>query len=470
MVSAASVQEGQPFTLNASGSTVSTGAAVTFAWTQVSGPAVTISNPTSATLNLTVPEVTADTAAQFQVSVTGSGVTAVANATVTFANIAQTPMYNGGSQVLRTLSFDQPVRRLFGDQSWAIAGVSANATDPLTFLDVSALPSGDLQATASQLETLLPETQTRRVGSLPAAGTDKHFAILDEAANRFRVMARTTAGLLQPRAGSDFAVPAPCGWSHGNIRGGTSFYVGTRTGFYAYYFASANTPPTMVTSMTNGRPACALVSPRLTLAGEEFPDTVLPPPFPFLPEYFDAVTLDASNNTLNVYRFGVVPGPGYHMVSSVPVQLNALNQLKLVAWTEIGPYGIVGLNTGMALVFSDGRHAGEHRLVIVGFDQAHQLVQTTYNLGLGVPVQVFTENLDGDTANPEIAILKSTSPQVEIYESGSTTGGVTPLTGPYYHEVGLGAVQVARSLLIGQTGMSVVFPEKKQIKVIGSLP
>lgn len=466
VLSGTSVQEGQPFTLNASGSSVSTGAAVTYAWTQVSGPAVTISNPASATLNLVVPEVTADTAAQFQVTVTGSGVSAISNANLTFANIAQTPMYNGGSQVLRTLSFDQPVRRLFGDQTWAIAGVSANATDPLTFFDVSALPSGELQATPSQLANLPPETQTRRVTILPNEGTDKHFAVLDEAAGSFRIMARTAAGLVQHRVNSFFNVTDPCGWSHGSVRGGQAFYVGARDGFSIYYFGSTNTPPMRVRAISAFRPSCALVAPRLTLSGAEFPDTVFPPPGSFQPEYFDTITFDHTANMLSVFRFAM----GSPSLSSVAVQLNSVNPLQLVAWTELSAYGIVGQNTGMALVFSDGKHAGEHRLVIVGFDETHKLVQTTYNLGLGVPVQVFTENLDGDTANPEIAILKSTSPQVEIYESGSTTGGVTPLSGPYYLEVGLGATQAARSLLIGQTGMSVVFPEKKQIKVVGSLP
>lgn len=468
VLSATSVQEGQPFTLNASGSSVSTGAAVTYAWTQVSGPAVTISNPTSATLNLVVPEVTADTAAQFQVSVTGSGVTGIANANLTFANIAQTPMYNGGSQVLRTLSFDQPVRRIFGDQTWAIAGVSPNATDPLTFFNVSALPSGDLQATTSQLANQAQATQTRRVTSLPNEGTDKHFAVLDEAGNRFRIMARTAAGLVQPRTSSDFSVTAPCGWSHGSVRGGTAFYVGTRTGFGVYYFGSS-LAPSLVASVNTGKPTCVLVSPRMQIAGGEFPDTVFPPPGSFRPEYFDTITLDTSNNSLTVYHYfsGTL---AYEPSLTTPVQLNATKPLQLVAWTELAYLGGVGANTGMALVFSDGMHAGEHRLVVVGFDATHTLVQTTYNLGLGVPVQVFTENLDADSANPEIAILKSTSPQVEIYETGSTTGGVTPLAGPYYLEVGLGAAQAARSLLIGQTGMSVVFPEKKQIKVIGSLP
>lgn len=467
-VSAINIQEGQPFTLNASGSSVSTGAAVTYSWTQLSGPQVTITNPTSAILNLTAPEVTADTVAQFEVTVTGSGATARGLAPVTFANIAQTPVYNGGSQVLKTLSFDQPVRRLFGDQTWAIAGVSATATDPLTFLDVSALPSGELQATTSQLASLSQATQTRRTTILPNEGTDKHFAILDGAGKSFRIMARTAAGLIQPRINSTFTtLDEPCGWSHGSVRGGPAFYVGTPTGFNIYYFGSTNTPPMLVRSISSFRPSCALVAPRLTLAGAEFPDTVLPPPGTFQPEYFDTITFDHTANALNVIQYS----PGSPSFSSIPVQLNALDPLlPLVAWTELPAYGIVGQNTGMALVFSDGKHAGVHRLVVVGFDATHKLVQTTYNLGLGVPVQVFVENLDADTANPEIVILKSTSPQVEIYESTSTTGGVTPLTGPFYLEVGLGATQAARSLLIGQQGMSVVFPEKKQIKVIGALP
>lgn len=446
---------------------------MTFSWTQVSGPTVTIANPNTAKLDLNAAEVTADEAAQFRVTVNAGALVSQATVNVTFANIAQTPVYNGGAQVLATVDFSVPVRRVFGDASWAIAGVSATPTDPLSFLDFSNAPSGGLQVAPSQLENLPTAAIVKRVAPLPGAGTDTHFGILEEAANRFRIMTRTAVGAILPRAGSDFSVQSPCWFSHGFWRGGRAVYVGTRTGFSVFNFAFLPpTPPSFAGSVVSQKPFCAVIAPRMTISGAEFPDTA-PTPAPFTPEFFDVIALDQSANAFHVYRHtgGATGIANYQQVGApIPVQLNATKPLPLMGLTEISLTGGIGFNTAMALIFSDGAHAGEHRLVIVGFDASHTLVQNTYSLGLGVPVQVFTDNLDGDTLQPEIVVLKSTSPQVEIYETASTTGGATPLTGPAFLEVGLGATQAARSLMMNLQGMTVVFPDKKQIKVIDSLP
>jgi hypothetical protein len=472
-VSAASVQEGQPFSVDASASTTNSGSPLTYAWTQIAGPAVTMANPNTAKLDLSAPEVTADAPAQFRVTVNAGALVSQATVNVTFANIAQTPTYNGGAQVLATVNFNIPVRRVFGDGGWGIAGASLTPTDPLTFLDFSTSPTGELQVAPSQLENLSLATVVKRVAPLPGAGTDTHFGILDEAANRFRIMTRTAAGAILPRAGSDFFVQSPCWFSHGFWRGGRAFYVGTRTGFSVFNFAFLPpTPPSFAGSVVSQKPFCAVIAPRVTIHGTEFPDTA-PTPAPFTPEFFDVIALDQSRNEFNIYRnSGAISGvANYQQLGQpVPVQLNATKPLQLKGLVEISQLGGIGFNTGMALIFSDGVHAGEHRLVIVGFDANHTLVQQTYNLGLGVPVQVFTDNLDGDTLQPEIVVLKSTSPQVEIYETASTAGGVTPLTGPSFLEIGLGATQAARSLMMNLPGMTVVYPEKKQVKVIDNLP
>jgi len=467
--SAASVQEGQPFSVDASASTTNTGSALTYAWSQIAGPTITISNPNTAKLDLNAPEVAADEQAQFRVTVNAGAVVSQATVNVTFSNIAQTPTYGGGAQVLATATFTIPVRRVFGDGGWGMAGVAATPADPLSFLDFSTSPTGELLVAPSQLENLPQAAIVRRVAPLPNAGTDTHFAILQEATNRFRIMTRTITGAILPRAGSDFLINAPCGFSHGFARGGRAFYVGTRTGFSVYNFSFVGMPPFFSGSITTGKPFCALVAPRVTITGAEFPDTVVAP---FSPEYFDVIALDATTNRLHIFRHSGPPGgfANYSEISSVPVQLNATKPLQLVHAVEISLLGGIGFNSAMAMVFSDGTHAGEHRLVVVGFDAAHTLVQETYPLGLGIPVQVFTDNLDSDTLQPEIVILKSTSPQVEIYETTSVAGGVSPLTGPAYLEVGLGATQAARSLMMNLQGMTVVFPEKKQVKVIDSLP
>jgi len=67
-------------------------------------------------------------------------------------------------------------------------------------------------------------------------------------------------------------------------------------------------------------------------------------------------------------------------------------------------------------------------------------------------------------------VLKSSSPQVEIFEP-TGQGNLLNLTGPFYLEVGLGASSAVRTrALNGLFGMMIAYPDKKQVKVIGVLP
>jgi hypothetical protein len=93
-----------------------------------------------------------------------------------------------------------------------------------------------------------------------------------------------------------------------------------------------------------------------------------------------------------------------------PRRPTATKPLKLVTWMAIDPSGSLSALTSLALVFSDGVHNGEHKLVIAGLDGSKNVVQQTYNLGLGVPVQVLTDGLGGNLFFPEVVVIKSTSP------------------------------------------------------------
>lgn len=63
------VTEGQPFTLDASGSTDANGDALSFEWRQTAGPVVQIASPTNPTLELVAPLLDADEALSFELTV-----------------------------------------------------------------------------------------------------------------------------------------------------------------------------------------------------------------------------------------------------------------------------------------------------------------------------------------------------------------------------------------------------------------
>lgn len=90
---AQTVNEGAVVSLTGSGSDPDGGAIVSYAWTQTSGPTVTLSSTTVTNPTFTAPQVSADTVLTFQLTVTdNNGATsAPAATTVTVKNVAPSP-------------------------------------------------------------------------------------------------------------------------------------------------------------------------------------------------------------------------------------------------------------------------------------------------------------------------------------------------------------------------------------------
>lgn len=182
---------------------------------------------------------------------------------------------------------------------------------------------------------------------------------------------------------------------------------------------------------------------------------------------------NSSANTVDVFR--QVPGTHvfdnqYHLTQSVPVLLESDTPLSVVDSAEIQlPSG----NVGMALVFTDGEHEGNHRLLVTGLDADYNVLQEVYSWPIGVPGAIIQESFDNDSI-PEFLIVSPTSPQAIIFEVASMTGNqpnqlvyldVLKMDPPYFAEIGLGASMALTHTDRGpELGTIIAYPKKGEVK------
>jgi hypothetical protein len=444
--SAASVQEGQPFSIDASASTVTNGSAPTFAWTQVSGPQVTIASANTAKLDLTAVEVTADTVAQFRVTVTSGTVTSQATVDVTFANIAQTPVFATLTPAANTTfnaSFSGAVETILGNWSFGLVGTTTAAGGPITL-------SGFQQTGIQVIATVAPFagsfTQPVKFDMDPSQpiGTSFDFdapfmMIMEESANRFRVVRKSPGGAYALPF-MDRTISRPCGTFYPFVdppaAGGNTVIIGQRE--QGFSILSLDAAGTLYQQVSTGKSLCTLVTAETPVNSTS--SSYIGVPQPAMP---DVIAIDTTANT--VYRFGASTGDPnlYELKAEAPVQLQSTAPLNFVAATPIRFVDTAGSyfgHAGLALVYTDGQHAGQHRLVLVGLTATgHNIFQSTRSWTTGVPSDVIQDNLDGDS-RPEIVVISSSSPQAIVFETTSSMPVSLPLT-PSFVEIGLGATE-----------------------------
>ncbi len=453
------IKEGRPFTLDAAGSTASDGSALSYTWTQVSGPAVTILDASNAQLTLSAAEVTADTPAQFRLTAKAGAVQSEALVNVTFANVQLTPMFKNGSRELAQVKLDVKPRDLHQFGHALLLGSSDEADAPRLFTDFRTYDN-NLIITPSKLPTLAPEASLNPVTYIVPASDywGPHLAVLDEKANRVRIFSReVSSGDII--TGTDLTLSAPCAVGQATVVSGLGLIIGQKAGFTVLNGSSGATQ--IYRTVNTGRPACAVLSPRQPINGGTFGST-----WPALPPL---ITLDTDSNELSVYRATDTSGMAqYQLLQKTAVQLNSTKPLKLVTWTT----GSGQVSNAMALVFSDGEYEGEHRLVIVGLDGSHALVQRTHTWVGGAPKSIILGNLDGDLAYPEVVIISPDSPQAAVFESSTVINSIGPLGPPTYFEIGLGATAALPTFndVLQTGGTLVAFAEQRLIKVIGTAP
>ncbi len=454
------IKEGRPFTLDSAGSAASDGSTLTYTWSQVSGPAVTIASPNSPQLTLVAGEVTTDTPAQFRLTTRAGAVQSEALVNVTFANVNQTPMFRNGSVEISRAKLDVKPRYLKRLARGLMLGSSELATDPLQFshilnyepeLKPIALKLPTLQATAL-LDTIRLSASVN--GSMTMGPL---LAALEPGAGRFRLLA-SPFGDGEVWSAADFAIDEPCAVGKSTMLSAPAIVVGQKAGFTLV--RDVHSTPGVLHTQATDEPVCVILSPEGPIDRRYFTS----------PSNFekDIVTVNPEANTVSVYHPSIGGIPPYDRTQRVPLQLNSSKPLKLIAWSA----GDDLTENAMALVFSDGEYEGEHRLVIIGVDDNRAVVQHTHAWTGAAPKTLVLTDLNGDVF-PEIMIISPDAPQAVVFEATAPIAStIGPLGPPSYFEIGLGATAAVskREDILGAGGTVVAFAEQKIIKVVGGAP
>lgn len=462
-VTPAAPQEGQPFILDASASTDPEGAALTYSWSQVSGPPVTLTASNQAQIELAAAEVTEDTQAVFRVAVSDGTNTSTADVPVTFANIAQTPVFFDPGPPLAQATLDIRPLSLVPFSGFGI--IVATEEHPAGAQSLHKLTT-DLSSASLQLDlafegTFEAGTSFTSVSHLqsppyPAAG--RRLLALETNADRIRFL-RAPEDLSMLEMEVDLDVEKPCSATFGTISrlDGVGAIRQYRVGQYglgmavfeAGLYSSSEVPEFVARERVQ---LTQTLCP--TLAASQSYDG-------YSVHSGSILALNQTTNSLEQYVRNFSTSE-IQLWNSAPVPTGITSgppTLSAATATYRSP------GTFMLAVYTDGKHEGEHALT-VGTLSNDGFSQSTHRWTIGTPTSISIQDANQD-GMIEIIIVSSSSPQAIVFQETPNRTAQNPLglTGPSYMEIGLGATHALSTAVDPFPQFTVLYPDKEEIRI-----
>lgn len=441
-----SADEGQTARMDASGSTDPDGDALSFAWTQTSGPSVTIDDTTMPTISVTLPEVDQDTDLTFSVEISDGTATVSQSVTIEVKNYARSPLSSQFGGIIGDLD-------LGADDAFDLFTGGPRDGDGfaayLMFQDVQ----GDLflERLGIQDSNLIEqplERSSERV-MLPGGSlmTDDPFVLetnfssilgpdvilLDRESGDLSIFqTEFPGGPITATASGTFNIADACNVTRALVRGPSpttgfsviDLLVGSNSGGFTILYNDGFEDSSEYGNFSTSE--IVTTSPGLC----------------FFRAFNDLYAFDPINSEIFEIEEPVGTSPNFG--TRISVGIDAQRFTLVDAQPGIGQGG----QEFQALLLTDGDHAGEHYLFTMYWLQSGGIETELLRLPNGVPAELISTSVDvfgtnGIDFDSDLIIRVPDTPYVYIRENLSERDDNRVTFGPLqFFEVGFGAEEI----------------------------